>query len=76
MPVIAWNHGACKETIKHGETGFLVNSQEEMEKLIKDDAVSTIKSSNCIEWANQFSYDNMIKRYEDLCFESIDTGGW
>jgi hypothetical protein len=53
-----------------------VNSQEEMEQLIKDDAVSTIKSENCIEWANQFSYDNMIKRYEDLCFESIDTGGW
>jgi glycosyltransferase involved in cell wall biosynthesis len=76
MPVIAWNHGACKETIKHGETGFLVNTQEEMEQLIKDDAVSTIKPERCMEWARQFSYENMINRYEELCHEAISTGGW
>ena len=76
MPVIAWNHGACKETILHGETGFLVNSQEEMEDLIKSDAVSTIKSQRCMEWAQKFSYENMVNRYEELCFEAIDTGGW
>lgn len=76
MPVIAWNHGACKETIKHGETGFLVNTQDEMEELIKSDAVSSIKPERCMEWAMQFSYENMVNRYEELCFEAIDTGGW
>jgi glycosyltransferase involved in cell wall biosynthesis len=76
MPVIAWDNGAMRETIKHGETGFLVKTQNEMEDLIRSDAVSKIKSSNCIEWARQFSYENMVNRYEELCHEAIDTGGW
>jgi glycosyltransferase involved in cell wall biosynthesis len=76
MPVIAWRNGACQETIKHGETGFLVNFQEEMEELVKTDAVSTIKPERCREWASQFSYEAMVERYEHLCCEAIDTGGW
>lgn len=75
MPVIAWDNGAMRETIKHGETGFLVQSQEEMELLIKENAVSQIKPKKCMEWARQFSYDNMINRYEELCHEAIN-GGW
>jgi hypothetical protein len=47
-----------------------------MEDLIRCDAVSKIKSENCIEWARQFSYENMVNRYEELCIEAIDTGGW
>ena len=76
MPVIAWKYGAMPETIKHGETGFLVNSEEEMEELIKIDAVSTIKPGRCREWAMQFSYEKMIDRVEELCKEAISTGGW
>jgi len=76
MPVIAWDNGAMRETVKHGETGFLVNSEEEMTKLVEDDAVSTIKSKNCEEWARQFSYENMVKRYEELAQKAVETGGW
>ena len=76
MPVIAWDNGAMRETVKHGETGFLVRTQDEMENLIRSDAVNDIKSENCIEWARQFSYENMVNRYEELCYEAIDTGGW
>jgi hypothetical protein len=47
-----------------------------MEELIRSDAVSTIKPENCIEWARQFSFENMVNRYEALCNEAIDTGGW
>jgi hypothetical protein len=47
-----------------------------MENLIRSDAVNDIKSENCIEWARQFSYENMVNRYEELCYEAIDTGGW
>jgi glycosyltransferase involved in cell wall biosynthesis len=65
-----------RETVKHGETGFLVRTQDEMENLIKSDAVNDIKSENCIAWARQFSYENMVNRYEELCYEAIDTGGW
>jgi glycosyltransferase involved in cell wall biosynthesis len=75
-PVIAWDHGAMRETVKHGETGFLVTSQAEIEELIKTDAVKTIKPERCREWASQFSYKAMIDRYEALCKEAIESGGW
>lgn len=76
MPVIAWNNGAMRETIKHEETGFLVDTQEEMEELIKTNAVANINPNRCREWASQFSYENMINRYEVLCEEALNGGGW
>jgi len=75
-PVIAWDFGAMRETIKHGETGFLVKTPEEVEQLIKTDAVASTKPEVCREWANQFSVQNMVIRYEELCKEALDTGGW
>lgn len=76
MPVIAWDNGAMRETVKHGETGFLVKSEAEIEELIKSDAVSGLNRNNCREWASQFSYNRMIAQYENLCKEAIETGGW
>jgi glycosyltransferase involved in cell wall biosynthesis len=76
MPVIAYDNGAMRETIKHGETGFLVKSQEEVEELIKTDAVASIKPEACREWASQFSVKAMVDRYEELIYEALDTGGW
>jgi glycosyltransferase involved in cell wall biosynthesis len=76
LPCIAFDNGAMRETIKHKETGFLVKKEEEVEELIKTDAVSTIKPETCREWATQFSVKNMVVRYEELCKEALDTGGW
>ncbi len=76
MPVIAWDNGAMRETVKHGETGFLVKSEAEIEELIKSDAVSSLNRNNCREWASQFSYNRMIAQYENLCKEAVETGGW
>lgn len=75
-PVIAWDYGAMRETIKHGETGFLVNSQQELEELIKNRATDSINRERCREWAMQFSIDRMASRYEELCKEAVETGGW
>lgn len=75
-PVIAWDYGAMRETIAHGETGFLVNSVEEMIKLIKTNAVDSIDRNRCRERAVElFSIEKMISRYEQLCIEAKD-GGW
>jgi glycosyltransferase involved in cell wall biosynthesis len=74
-PCIAWDNGAMRETIKHGETGFLVKTPEEVVELVKSDAVKKLKPERCREWASQFSIENMVKRYEDLCKEAIE-GGW
>lgn len=76
MPVISWDNGAMRETIKPGETGFLVKSADDMVSLINSDAVSLIKPERCVEWASQFSYEKMIDRYEELCKEAILGGGW
>ena len=74
-PVIAFDYGACRETIKQGETGFLVENEKQLVRLLKDDAASTIKRERCREWASQFSVDRMVRRYAELCEEAI-AGGW
>lgn len=74
-PVIAFDNGAMRETIKHGETGFLVKTPEEVAELVKSDAVKKLKPERCREWASQFSIEKMVKRYEELCKEAIE-GGW
>jgi glycosyltransferase involved in cell wall biosynthesis len=76
MPVIAFDNGAMRETVKHGETGFIVKTQEEVENLVRSDAVASLKPDACREWASQFSVARMIDRYEELCFEAVETGGW
>lgn len=73
-PVIAWNHGATRETIKNGETGFLVDTYEDLTKCLVGDAVRSIKSEACREWASQFSVRRMVDRYEELCKEAVDQG--
>lgn len=75
-PVLAWRRGAMKETVNHGESGFIVNSVSEVEELIRSDAISKINRVKCREWASQFSVENMVNRYEQLCNESLSTGGW
>lgn len=74
-PVIAFDNGAMRETIKPGVSGFLVKTPEEVVDLVKSNAVDQINPDHCRRWASQFSVENMVKRYEVLCKEAID-GGW
>jgi glycosyltransferase involved in cell wall biosynthesis len=75
-PVIAFDHGAMRETVKHGTTGFLVKTQDEVEELVRTNAVAKIRSEDCIEWAKQFSVERMVEGYEKLALEALETGGW
>lgn len=72
MPVIAFRNGAMSETVKHGETGFLVWNKDEVEDLIKADAVSAIRPERCREWAMQFTVDRMIDRWEELAAQALE----
>lgn len=76
LPVVAFDNGAMRETVKHGETGFLVRTQEEVEAIIRENRVASIKPETCREWASQFSVKAMTDRYEELAKEAIETGGW
>lgn len=76
VPVIAWNYGAMRETVRHGETGFLVSSLDDMVELIRSRAVEGLDRNKCREWASQFSEQRMIDRYDELIREAVETGGW
>lgn len=76
MPVIAWDNGAMRETVKPGATGLLVTSMEELETAITHADLLLPEGCGklCREWASQFSIQNMGKRYEALCGEAISKG--
>jgi glycosyltransferase involved in cell wall biosynthesis len=72
VPVLAFDNGAMRETIVHGKTGFVCKTIEEMEELIKTDAVKSIKAKDCVENAQRFSVKRMVDRYEELCKEALE----
>ncbi len=89
-PVIGWRYGALPETVKTGSAstsaGRLVDTFEELVSSIKyaafpdpvydGERVADTWRRNCREWASQFSVDAMVRRYEELCYEAVETGGW
>ena len=63
VPVIAMDLGSCREVIKHGHTGFLVNNVHEA--AIALDRVSEIDRTFCRQHVQQrFSIENMVDGYE------------
>lgn len=75
-PVLAWDHGALRETVRHGETGFLVKSEGEAVEYLRNGALDNLNRKACREWATLFDVNSMVNRYEELCTEAIETGGW
>lgn len=70
-----------KETIRHGETGYLCDSIEGMQQYInelkaKSDHSINVMRENSRQWAGEFSVQKMVDRYEVLCQQAIETGGW
>lgn len=62
-PVIAWNNGSVPEVVKHGVSGFVVNSVDEMITAIK--SVNELDRSNCRQRAvDLFSIEKMVSGYE------------
>ncbi len=53
-----------RETIKHGETGFLVKSVTEVEDLVRSNAVAKISPEACRKNAERFSVKAMTDAYE------------
>lgn len=86
-PVVSWDNGAMRETVRHGETGYLVKDEKEflaaVGALFARDASGKVLElpaavrQRCRDWAaSQFSVQAMCERYEALCLEAVQTGGW
>ncbi len=68
-PVIVFNRGAAAEIVEHGETGFVVETLEEMERAV--DQLHTIDPAYCRARVEQrFDAPAMAARYLEL-YESI-----
>jgi len=65
VPVIAMDLGSCREVIKDGETGFLVNDVAEAARVLG-------RTSEIDRWAcrrrvqQRFSIDTMVEKYEQV----------
>lgn len=78
-PVIAWDHGAMRETVKYSGTGALVTTYNGLvyhtDYHAKHGVPDAVREE-CRSWAMRFSVDHMVARYEDLITEAVKTGGW
>ncbi|MEX0649765.1 MAG: glycosyltransferase family 4 protein [Candidatus Andersenbacteria bacterium] len=72
-PVIAWNKGAVPEVITSGETGFVVESTEEMAEAMKN--IDAISQERCRQEAEKrFSREAMAQGYERV-YQSLQAAG-
>jgi len=63
VPVIAMDLGSCREVIKEGETGFLVNGVDDAVRALR--RLRDIDSTTCRKRVQQcFSIDTMVEAYE------------
>ncbi len=68
-PVIAYGRGSMPELIKHGETGYLVQSEDEM--VAQCGKIENLDRQRCRDWvAERFSMDQMVSGYERL-YEAV-----
>lgn len=73
-PVASFDNGACQEILPKTH---LVKSQEDLVKLIKKYKNADYVDRTFIRnYVRKFSVENMVIRYEELCKEAVETGGW
>lgn len=73
-PVIAYPRGSMPELVKDGETGYLVESEEEMVHVIAQ--IGHLDRKSCRLWVEErFSIEQMIDGYEKLYDIVATTAG-
>ncbi len=73
-PVVVFNRGSAPEVVKHGETGFVVNTVDEMAEAV--DNVYQIDRRHCREYVEQNfdaprMADDYLRAYERILSESL-----
>ena len=76
-PVIAANAGGPAETIIHGTTGFLVNSEEEFRRaathLITSEQTCQDMGAAGRQHVQQFTWDNVARRIEQIGQQMVES---
>jgi glycosyltransferase involved in cell wall biosynthesis len=64
-PVVAYRRGSMPELIKNGETGYLVENEDEM--VAMSNRTESLDRERCRAWvAERFSMEQMVSGYEQL----------
>ena len=64
-PLLAYARGSMPELIKNSETGYLVESEDEMVETIQ--RIETLDRAHCRHWVQErFSVGQMVDGYERL----------
>lgn len=64
-PVVAYRKGSMPEIVRDGETGFLVDSQDQAIEALK--RIPTLDRRACRRWVEErFSVDRMVREYLDV----------
>ena len=71
-PVVTYPKGSMPELVRHGETGFLAESEAEATQALKD--IGSIDRRECRQWVQeQFTVDRMVAGYEAL-YHAVGSG--
>jgi glycosyltransferase involved in cell wall biosynthesis len=74
-PVIAFRRGSAPELIAHGETGFIVDTVDEMAEAVQD--VGRIDAARCRAHVQaHFSPESMTDAYLDVYADLLDRPRW
>jgi len=64
-PVLTYPRGSMPELVKHGESGYLVSSEEEMVEAMG--RIDRLDRRRCRKWVEEhFSVEQMVEAYESL----------
>lgn len=73
MPVIVNRRGALPELVENGVSGFVVDTLEEAEEIIRSGKIDSINSEACRRQAEKFSIERSAKGYLEL-FREVTSG--
>ena len=67
VPAIGYNVPGLRDSIRHGETGYLVDSRDEaaarIVDLFKDHSAYTQMSCNCLDYAKGFDWSKRVDEF-------------
>ena len=73
LPVLTLDLGAAREVVSHEKTGYVCQDLNDIERVLKDGCLASIKPEDCVAWADKFSVQNMAAGYLKL-FERVKAG--